>query len=177
MQEFRIICRISTIGDVFMAERIAEEKINQIRQSVDIVELISEYVQLKKQGRNYFGLCPFHGENTPSFSVSPDKQIFHCFGCGAGGNVFTFLMDLEGISFQEAAVRLAEKTNIDLQVSSSFLGKEKRVSDEIQLMLDAHELLRKFYHHLLVNTKDGQHALEYLLNRGFTRESIDKFQI
>lgn len=160
-----------------MADLIAEDKLNEIRQAVDIVDIISDYVQLKKQGRNYFGLCPFHGENTPSFSVSPDKQIFHCFGCGAGGNVFTFLMDLEGISFQEAAVRLAEKTNIDLQVSSSFLGKEKRVSDEIQLMLDAHELLRKFYHHLLVNTKDGQHALEYLLNRGFTRESIDKFQI
>ena len=97
-----------------MADRIAEEKINQIRQSVDIVELISEYVQLKKQGRNYFGLCPFHGESTPSFSVSPDKQIFHCFGCGAGGNVFSFLMELEGISFQEAAIKLAEKANIDL---------------------------------------------------------------
>jgi DNA primase len=161
----------------FMAERIAEEKINQIRQSVDIVELISEYVQLKKQGRNYFGLCPFHGENSPSFSVSTDKQIYHCFGCGAGGNVFSFLMELEGITFLEAAVKLAEKANIDLQVNFSVNGKGKSVSPEIQLMLDAHELLRKFYHHLLVNTKDGQHALEYLLERGFTRESIDKFQI
>jgi DNA primase len=161
----------------FMAERIAEEKINQIRQSVDIVEIISEYVQLKKQGRNYFGLCPFHGENSPSFSVSTDKQIYHCFGCGAGGNVFSFLMELEGITFLEAAVKLAGKANIDLQVNFSASGKGKSVSPEIQSMLDAHELLCKFYHHLLVNTKDGQHALEYLLNRGFTRESIDKFQI
>lgn len=160
-----------------MADRIAEEKINQIREAVDIVEVISEYVQLKKQGRNYFGLCPFHGENTPSFSVSADKQIFHCFGCGAGGNVFTFLMDLEGISFQEAAVKLAEKTQIDLQLSSAVVGKERRLPKDLQDMYDAHELLRKFYHHLLINTKDGQHALEYLLNRGFTRESIDKFQI
>ena len=160
-----------------MAELIAEEKLNEIRQAVDIVDVISDYVQLKKQGRNYFGLCPFHGENTPSFSVSPDKQIFHCFGCGAGGNVFTFLMELENISFQEAAVRLAEKTNIELQISTTAFGKEKKVSDEIQEMLNAHELLSKFYHHLLVNTKEGQHALEYLLNRGFTRESIDKFQI
>jgi DNA primase len=160
-----------------MAELIAEEKLNEIRQAVDIVDVISDYVQLKKQGRNYFGLCPFHGENTPSFSVSPDKQIFHCFGCGAGGNVFTFLMELENISFQEAAVRLAEKTNIELQISTTAIGKEKKVSDEIQEMLNAHELLSKFYHHLLVNTKEGQHALEYLLNRGFTRESIDKFQI
>lgn len=160
-----------------MADRIPEEKVDQIRQNVDIVEVISDYVPLKKQGRNYFGLCPFHGENTPSFSVSADKQIFHCFGCGAGGNVFSFLMELEGISFQEAAVRLAEKANIDLQVNFSAIGKEKKVSKELQPLYDAHELLCKFYHHLLVNTKEGQHALEYLLERGFTRESIDKFQI
>jgi DNA primase len=160
-----------------MADRIAEEKIDQIRQAVDIVEIISDYVQLKKQGRNYFGLCPFHGESTPSFSVSVDKQIFHCFGCGAGGNVFSFLMELEGISFQEAAIKLAEKANIDLQLNFSSLGNEKKASKELQPMYDAHELLRKFYHHLLVNTKEGQHALEYLLERGFSRDSIDKFQI
>ncbi len=160
-----------------MADLIAEEKLNEIRHAADIVEIISDYVQLKKQGRNYFGLCPFHGENTPSFSVSPDKQIFHCFGCGAGGNVFTFLMELEGLSFQEAAVKLAQKTNVDLEINSSDLGREKRISKELQEMFDAHELLSKFYHHLLVNTKEGQDALEYLLSRGFTRESIDKFQI
>ncbi|MFZ7945432.1 DNA primase [Neobacillus sp. 19] len=160
-----------------MAERIAEEKIDQIRQAVDIVEVISDYVQLKKQGRNYFGLCPFHGESTPSFSVSTDKQIFHCFGCGAGGNVFSFLMELEGMSFQEAAIKLASKVNIDLEINLPSAVSGKKVSAELQSMLDAHELLRKFYHHLLVNTKEGQHALEYLLGRGFTRESIDKFQI
>ena len=160
-----------------MADRIAEEKINQIRQAVDIVEIISDYVQLKKQGRNYFGLCPFHGESTPSFSVSPDKQIFHCFGCGAGGNVFSFLMELEGISFQEAAIKLASRVNMDLEINLYNAQKEKKVSKELQAMKDAHELLRQFYHHLLVNTKEGQHALEYLYGRGFTRESIDKFQI
>src|SRR3954451_9143114 len=119
-----------------MAERIAEEKINEIRQAVDIVELISDYVQLKKQGRNYFGLCPFQGESTPSFSVSSDKQIFHCFGCGAGGNVFSFLMELEGISFQEAAIKLADKANIDLQINSIANGKKISVSPELQVMLD-----------------------------------------
>ncbi|MEH7120459.1 DNA primase [Neobacillus vireti] len=160
-----------------MAELIAEEKIDQIRQGVDIVEVIGDYVQLKKQGRNYFGLCPFHGESTPSFSVSPDKQIFHCFGCGAGGNVFSFLMELEGISFQEAAIKLAEKVNIELGVNLPSAKGGKKLSKELEAMMDAHELLRKFYHHLLVNTKEGQHALEYLLNRGFTQESIDKFQI
>ncbi|AIE60774.1 DNA primase [Bacillus methanolicus] len=160
-----------------MAERIAEEKINAIRQSVDIVDVISDYVQLKKQGRNYFGLCPFHGENTPSFSVSPDKQLYHCFGCGAGGNVFSFLMEVEGLSFLESVIKLAERANIDLQIEASDVSKEKSIPKEFQQMMEAHELLRKFYHHLLVNTKDGQHALEYLLSRGFTRESIEKFQI
>nr|WP_304218690.1 DNA primase [Fredinandcohnia onubensis] len=159
-----------------MGYRIPEETIEKIRISVDIVDVVSEYVQLKKQGRNYFGLCPFHGENTPSFSVSPDKQIFHCFGCGAGGNVFSFLMDLEGYSFAEAAINLANKVNIDL----SDYEQPTAVSDknnEASKMQEAHELLKKFYHHLLLNTKEGQPALDYLTNRGFTREIIDKFEI
>jgi len=160
-----------------MTERIAEEKLNEIRQAVDIVDVISDYVQLKKQGRNYFGLCPFHGENTPSFSVSQDKQIYHCFGCGAGGNAFSFLMELEGYSFQEAAIKLADKGNIKLEIDASSVSSQRKVPPDIQLMLEAHELLCKFYHHLLINTKDGQNALEYLLNRGFTMDSIVKFQI
>ncbi|MGJ7921401.1 DNA primase [Neobacillus sp. LXY-4] len=158
-----------------MAELIAEEKINQIRQSVDIVDVISEYIQLKKHGRNYFGLCPFHGESTPSFSVSPDKQIYHCFGCKAGGNVFSFLMEKDGLTFVEAAMKLAERANIELEIQTNVPAKS--ISKDFQQMLDAHDLLRKFYHHLLVNTKDGQEALEYLLKRGFTNESIEKFQI
>ena len=160
-----------------MAERIAEEKVNEIRQAVEIVDVIGDYVQLKKQGRNYFGLCPFHGENSPSFSVSPDKQIYHCFGCGAGGNVFSFLMDIDGLSFQEAAVKLAKSANIELKLEGPASGKNPQLPEGSKQMIEAHELLRKFYHHLLVNTKEGQEALEYLLNRGFTQESIDTFQI
>ncbi|MCQ6273648.1 DNA primase [Bacillus sp. V3B] len=160
-----------------MSDRIAEEKLNEIRQASDIVDVISEYVQLKKQGRNYVGLCPFHGENTPSFSVSSDKQVYHCFGCGAGGNVFSFLMEIEGLSFQEVSLKLADKANIDLGTSISTLDNSKSVSNDVKQMIDAHNLLRKFYHHLLVNTKEGQNALEYLLKRGFTLQSIDKFQI
>ncbi|MFJ7847361.1 DNA primase [Peribacillus sp. NPDC097206] len=157
--------------------RIEDEKINQIREAVDIVDLIGEYVQLKKQGRNYFGLCPFHGENSPSFSVSTEKQIFHCFGCGAGGNIFTFLMDIEGYNFVESAKVLAEKGNIPLDVEINKDSQRSNMPAGSQQMLEAHDLLRKFYHHLLVNTKEGQDALEYLLNRGFTEETIEKFQI
>ena len=94
--------------------RYSDEIIDEIRQSNDIVDVISQYVRLKRSGRNFFGLCPFHNEKSPSFSVSPDKQIFHCFGCGVGGNVFTFLMKIEGISFFEAIQMLAERANIAL---------------------------------------------------------------
>ncbi|MFJ7927907.1 DNA primase [Peribacillus sp. NPDC096622] len=160
-----------------MNGRIEDEKINQIREAVDIVDLIGEYVQLKKQGRNYFGLCPFHGENSPSFSVSTEKQIFHCFGCGAGGNIFTFLMDIEGYSFVESAKVLAEKGNVPLDVEINKDSKRSNMPAGAQQMVEAHDLLRKFYHHLLVNTKEGQDALEYLLKRGFTEETIEKFQI
>ncbi len=159
-----------------MAERIAEEKLNEIRQAIDIADVIGDYVQLKKQGRNYFGLCPFHGENTPSFSVSADKQIYHCFGCGAGGNVFSFLMEIDGLSFQEAAVKLAERANVQLDIEAAP-QKKRAVPENIAKMLEAHELMKKFYHHLLVNTDEGQPALEYLIGRGITRESIEKFQI
>ncbi|WP_394232998.1 DNA primase [Niallia oryzisoli] len=160
-----------------MSDRIAEDKLNQIRQASDIVDVISEFVQLKKQGRNYIGLCPFHNENSPSFSVSVDKQVYHCFGCGAGGNVFSFLMQIEGLSFQEAAVKLAQNANIEVGTHISTSSKTDQLSPEGKQMIEAHNLLCKFYHHLLVNTKEGQHALEYLLARGFTHESIDKFQI
>ncbi|WP_335869335.1 DNA primase [Bacillus sp. 2205SS5-2] len=159
-----------------MTGRIPEEKVNEIRQSVDIVDIISDYVQLKKQGRNYFGLCPFHGESTPSFSVSPEKQIYHCFGCGAGGNAISFLMDTEGISFQETLIELAGRSGIQVELDIPSISNTK-ISKEQELMLEAHELLCKFYHHLLVNTKEGQDALEYLLLRGFTLETIKEYRI
>jgi len=160
-----------------MVERIPDEKVNEVKQAIDIVDVIGEHVALTKQGRNYLGLCPFHGEKTPSFSVSPEKQIFHCFGCHAGGNVFTFLMDLQGYSFQEAAFHLAERANVDLGVELQESGNKPAISKDLQQMLDAHDQLTKFYHHILVNTTDAEHALQYLLDRGFTREVIEKFQI
>jgi DNA primase len=162
-----------------MGYRIPEETIEEIRRSIDIVDVISDYVQLKKQGRNYFGLCPFHGEKTPSFSVSPEKQIFHCFGCGAGGNVFSFLMDIEGLTFIEAVKRLAAKANVDLSAFKlDDVDKHRRTdAGETKMMIEAHALLKKFYHHLLVNTKEGQKAFDYLQARGWTREMIDQFEI
>ena len=99
--------------------RYSDEIIEEIRQNNDVVDIISQYVHLTRKGRNYFGLCPFHNEKSPSFSVSPDRQIFHCFGCGVGGNVYTFLMKIEGITFKEALEQLAERANIQLPTLTS----------------------------------------------------------
>ena len=99
--------------------RYSDEILNEVRENSDIVEVISQYVHLKRSGRNYFGLCPFHNEKSPSFSVSPDKQIFHCFGCGVGGNVFTFISKIEGIGFKEAIENLADRAGIVLPKSEN----------------------------------------------------------
>ncbi|MFS0689767.1 DNA primase [Sporosarcina sp. 179-K 8C2 HS] len=156
--------------------KIPEETIEQIRAKTDIVDLVGEYVQLTKRGRNWFGLCPFHGENTPSFSVSEEKQIFHCFGCGAGGNAITFVMDIENSPFTEAISKLAGRAGIELEVSFSETSKGGS-SNEYQQMIDAHALAANFYSHLLLNTVEGEKALHYLEQRGFSREHIEKYGI
>ncbi|WP_252502923.1 DNA primase [Sporosarcina sp. Marseille-Q4943] len=156
--------------------KIPEETIEQIRAKTDIVDLVGEYVQLTKRGRNWFGLCPFHGENTPSFSVSEEKQIFHCFGCGAGGNAITFVMDIENSPFTEAISKLAVRAGVELEVSFSEASKGGS-SNEYQQMIDAHALAANFYSHLLLNTVEGEKALHYLEQRGFSREHIEKYGI
>ncbi len=156
--------------------RIPEDAIEAVRSKTDIVDLIGEYVQLTKRGKNWFGLCPFHGESTPSFSVSEDKQIFHCFGCGASGNAITFVMDIENSPFTEAVVKLAERTGIEIDASVSE-GPGTKSHNEFKSMVEAHALATNFYSHLLLNTVEGEEALEYLEKRGFTRESIEKYGI
>lgn len=151
---------------VIELQRISEETIELVRSQTDIVEFISEYVSLTKRGRNYFGLCPFHGENTPSFSVSEDKQIFHCFGCGAGGNAITFLMDIENISFVEAVAKLGDRINIHIELGSSDVDTPP-VSKEIERLQEMHNFASNFYHHLLLNTVEGEIALSYLKKEDF----------
>lgn len=172
----RVLSNKIVYGAVNMGNRIPDELIEQVRESVDIVDVVSEYVPLKKQGRNYFGLCPFHGESTPSFSVSPEKQIFHCFGCGAGGNSISFIMQLEGLNFQESVQQLAQKANITLPTDAIDTVKNPQ-STEQAIMHEAHEFVKKYYHHLLVNTAEGKEALEYLINRGISKEEIKHFEL
>ncbi len=161
-----------------MVQRIPQEVIENIRSQTNIVEVIGQYVQLKKSGKNYLGLCPFHEEKTPSFSVAEDKQIFHCFGCGKGGNVFTFLQELEGLTFPESVVKVAEFEQIPL---ADQWKQQTYATDETNSatgkLLTAHEKAVEVYHHMLLHTKAGQPALDYLLNRGLTMELIEAFKI
>lgn len=157
-----------------MQSRIPEHKIDEIRQANDIVEVISDYVQLRKQGRSYVGLCPFHGEKTPSFSVSPDKQLYHCFGCGAGGNVISFIMEIDGMSFMEAIKHLASRVNIELP---EFASKTKTETDLQVQMQKGYELARKYYQYVLKKSEIGEKGRRYLEERGFTDELVNTFQI
>lgn len=158
-----------------MAGQIPEELIDDIRKANDIVDVVGEYVKLKKQGRNYFGLCPFHGEKTPSFSVTQEKQIFHCFGCGKGGNAVTFLMEVEGFSFYQAIQHLAKKSGHVLPENQ--LQQTNQLNNMDQASLKAYEWLTKFYHHVLRHTKEGKEAYAYLQKRGFSEEMLETFQI
>lgn len=154
--------------------RYSDEIIDEVRQTNDIVDIISQYVHLKRSGRNFFGLCPFHNEKSPSFSVSPDKQIFHCFGCGAGGNVFTFLMKIEGISFIEAVQTLAERSNIalpTLQNSADTAREELKAK-----VYKVNEFAANFYHENLYKP-ESKIAQEYIKKRKLTNETLKSFQI
>ncbi|EGO2727696.1 DNA primase [Enterococcus faecalis] len=162
-----------------MAQRIPQEVIEEVRHRTNIVDIIGQYVQLKKSGKNYMGLCPFHEERSPSFSVAEDKQIFHCFGCGKGGTVFNFLQEIEGISFPESVKRVAdlEHLSVDFDWSEPREVADTPENQQRRILLQLHSKAAELYHHILVNTKIGEPALNYLLERGLTQELIETFQI
>jgi len=161
-----------------VANRIPEEKVEQVRSAVNIADFIGQYVQLKKAGKNLFGLCPFHEERTPSFSVNEQKQIFHCFSCGRGGNVFSFIMDLENLSFPEAVVKVADFGHIDLPASYTAQSQPAAPKDQQQAdLLKLYSDSAKMYQHILVNTELGEPALKYLHERGLDDETIKTFGI
>ena len=162
-----------------MAQRIPQEVIEEVRHRTNIVDIIGQYVQLKKSGKNYMGLCPFHEERSPSFSVAEDKQIFHCFGCGKGGTVFNFLQEIEGISFPESVKRVAdlEHLSVDFDWSEPREVADTLENQQRRSLLQLHSKAAELYHHILVNTKIGEPALNYLLERGLTQELIETFQI
>src|SRR4030095_7739467 len=156
---------------------ISQNTIQQILSRIDIIDIVGGFVKLKKRGANYLGLCPFHNEKSPSFTVSPAKEIYKCFGCGRSGNTITFLMEHEKFSYVEALRWLAARYNVEIE--------ETQVSDEVKQQQQAAESLyilnsfaQKFFATQLFDTEEGQNiALSYLEERGFNQETLQKFTV
>ena len=154
--------------------RYSDELIDEIRSANDIVDVISQYVTLKRSGRNFFGLCPFHNEKSPSFSVSPDKQIFHCFGCGVGGNVFHFISKIENIGFKEALEILADRAGINLPVLDNYYDDKKaKLKSRVY---EINKIAAEFYHENLYKPS-SKNAQEYIKKRKLTNNTLKSFMI
>ena len=163
-------CRILFIGGMIPMAFLSQEKITEIRNSVDIVEIISNYITLTPRGRNYFGVCPFHDDNHPSLSVNREKKIYKCFSCGATGTVFKFIMDYENISFMEAVKKVADIGGMHVDVKTT---PKVQIHNKLH---DIYDLSLKFYINN-INTAAGKEAKAYLANRGITEDIIKEFQI
>ena len=151
----------------------SDDLIEEVRSRTDIVDVISQYVHLQKKGSSYFGLCPFHNEKTPSFSVTPSKQMYYCFGCGAGGNVFTFLMEYENFTFGEAMEALAQRAGVQLP-ERQMSGEARREADRRGRLLEINrEAARYFY--MLLRSEKGKAAYRYFSGRGLSPETMQKF--
>jgi len=154
--------------------RFSSDLLEEIRNRCDIVDVISEYVHLKPAGKGFKGLCPFHGEKTPSFMVSPEKQLFHCFGCGEGGNVFNFLMKYEKISFFEAVKMLAKKSGVSLPVDEE---KENILNRQKEKLYKLNNLSANYYRECLFKTNQGKKIINYLKKRGINDTSVEKYRL
>ena len=155
-----------------MAGRIPEEFINEVRSNVNIVDIISQYVSLEKKGKDYIGLCPFHQEKTPSFTVNADKQFFKCFGCGKGGNVFKFLMYKDDLTFPESVERVAEFAHIAMPN-----GYGHNSGTKLNPLMQMHQDAVDFYHRVLLTTKAGERGMQYAQKRELDQEILDHFKI
>ncbi|MFS9230518.1 DNA primase [Streptococcus australis] len=155
---------------------VDKQLISEIKNSVNIVDVIGEVVQLTKAGRNFLGLCPFHGEKTPSFNVVEDKQFYHCFGCGRSGDVFKFIEDYRGVSFMEAVQIVGDQVGIRVQTLPPSQSRPQQ-ADGKQPFYEIHQETAKFYHAILMTTKMGEDARQYLYDRGLDDEVLRHFQI
>lgn len=155
-----------------MAGRIPEEFISEVRNSVNIVDVISQYVSLEKKGKDYIGLCPFHQEKTPSFTVNDEKQFFKCFGCGKGGNIFKFLMYKDNLTFPESVERVAEFAHIPMPAGYGT-GSATKLSPIMRMNQDAVE----FYHRVLLTTKAGERGMQYAKKRELDHDTLEHFKI
>jgi len=162
--------------NMFVVNSFSEALIEEIREHNDIVDVISEFVDLKKRGKNFVGLCPFHAEKTPSFTVNPEAQMFYCFGCGVGGNVFNFVMKYHGLNFYDAVKTLAEKAGIQIQTEKKFIPAKKG-HRELDALYRINNLTAKFYHAVLNSRKLGAPGQLYIKKRGYNDGTVKKFML
>ena len=153
--------------------RFGDDKIEEVRSRADIVEIVGAHVRLRRAGRNFVGLCPFHNEKTPSFSVNAERGFFHCFGCNTGGSVFNFIMRVEGLTFPEAVRSLARKYGVTIPERD----ESGPAAGEREAMLQANHVAAEFFAHVLWNTTDGALARDYLKARGITLDTARAFMI
>jgi len=159
-----------------MTGQIGDDKVHEVRERMDIIELISGYVSLKRSGTNHMGLCPFHSEKSPSFSVNAGRQFFHCFGCGVGGDAFSFLMKIEGLTFPDAVRRLAERTGIELE-ERRLSPEEERRQQEKDRLYRINEIAASYFHRTLMEAPAGEQGRQYLKGRGYGRKGAGEYQI
>lgn len=157
-----------------MSQGIPEETIDEIRQHTDLVALVGEYLKLERRGKNMVGLCPFHNEKTPSFTVSPEKQLYHCFGCGASGNVFSLIMQMEKLTFPEAAKFLARRAGVKIPEQQAARPERDQLKENIYKL---NLMAARYYAYHLSKTASGKKALDYLLKRGITEKTIELFML
>ena len=150
---------------------------DRVKQQADIVRVVGEYVRLKRTGQNFSGLCPFHSEKTPSFAVHPVKQIYHCFGCGVGGDVFKFVMEMEKCAFPESIRIVAEKCGIAMPAPRERSPEERRENQQRSALVELHREAAAFFTRQLNDTAEGRAARGYLEDRGLDREAITRFGI
>ena len=154
----------------------SEEKVSEIRDQASILEVVSDYINLKKAGKNYKGLCPFHSEKTPSFMVNEEKQIFHCFGCGAGGDVFTFLMKVGNFSFPQAVEELAKRYGVRLPSRELSPAKKKEMAKR-EILFQINQMASEYFHDLLYRQREGEEGRRYLSQRGLSEKIIKEHRL
>ncbi len=157
-------------------EFFPEEKVSEVRERASILEVVSDYVKLKKTGKNHKGLCPFHSEKTPSFMVNEEKQIFHCFGCGEGGDVFTFLMKMANFSFPQAVEELAKRYGVRGVIREPSPERKREVAKK-EVLFQINQLASEYFHDLLLKRREAEVARKYLAHRGISREVIQEYRL
>src|SRR3954468_13659796 len=158
-----------------MAGLFSSTTLEQIRAASDIVDVIGSYLPLKRAGANFVALCPFHKEKSPSFNVNPQRQIFHCFGCHKGGDVFTFVREYESLEFMDAVRRLAERANIPIEFENNPAAQQQKHIKEV--LWNIHEQITQRWQHALANDAAGQIARDYLAKRGVSDEAVKLFRL